>query len=278
MARFLFWNINRKPIAHLIATICHTNQVDVLILAESEISGVDMLLALNEGREQKFNKPFNLSKKLDFYIRYPRDAMESISDEGGFALRRLQHPIGPSILLAAMHLPSKREYSDDEQHAHATRISRFISDAETREGHARTIVVGDLNMNPFEPGMVSFEGFHSVMDRTVADRKHRVVQGQRKSFFYNPMWSNMGDESDGPAGTYYRSESTPIAYFWHTFDHVLIRPALLSVFPQDGMRVLTSANGQSLLKGNGQPDPRVGSDHLPLLFELRLEELDDNGN
>jgi hypothetical protein len=34
---FLFWNINRKPLGHLIAELVEEHQVDILLLAECSI-------------------------------------------------------------------------------------------------------------------------------------------------------------------------------------------------------------------------------------------------
>jgi hypothetical protein len=41
------------------------------------------------------------------------------------------------------------------------------------------------------------------MDRSIANNIARVVQKQRYEMFYNPMWSRLGDASEGPPGTYF---------------------------------------------------------------------------
>ena len=118
--------------------------------------------------------------------------------------------------------------------------------------------------------MAGSESFHSVMDRRIAGRQSRVVLNRERRFFYNPMWGRMGDLSEGPPGTYYYGGSTPLTYFWNTFDQVLIRPALTNRFMSDRLKVITEVNGQSLLNEMGRPDTSVGSDHLPLMFSLDL--------
>ena len=40
--------------------------------------------------------------------------------------------------------------------------------AETKAGHTRTILVGDLNVNPFEVAVVGAHGLHAVMAKQVA--------------------------------------------------------------------------------------------------------------
>jgi hypothetical protein len=38
MTTFLFWNLNKSPLEALVAELAEMHQVDVLILAESEIT------------------------------------------------------------------------------------------------------------------------------------------------------------------------------------------------------------------------------------------------
>ena len=270
MATFLFWNIQAKPVAKTVATLCHTHDVDVLILAESKLSIVEMLEALNVEQEFQYRVPYNPSKRLAFYVRYPPDALAVVEDNGGVAIRLLNPPIGASVLLVAVHLPSKLHQSKGDQAQLATRLLGSIRAAEEKVGHQRTMVVGDLNMSPFEDGVVGSEALHAVMDRDVARQGSRIVQGEERRFMYNPMWSRLGDASPGPPGTYYYTHSGPLSYFWHAFDQVLLSPGLLD-FYRDELAVLSEAGGQSLLTPRGLPGANGGPDHLPILFSLDLE-------
>ncbi len=252
--------------------LCHTHDVDILILAESEIYGPHLLLTLNKGRPRKFCTPFELSPRLSFFIRYPSDCLKPVSDGGGVAIRRFRPPVGLEILLGAMHLPSKLHYDDVDQMSLSHRAADAIQQAERRVGHARTVVVGDLNMNPFEPGVAGADGFHGIMDKRIARRGARTVQGKSRRFFYNPMWGHMGDASKGPPGTYYYDSSKQVNLYWHTFDQVMVRPDLLDFFPDDRLEVLAGVGDQPLLSPRGTPDKSVGSDHLPLLFDIEIEK------
>jgi hypothetical protein len=149
----------------------------------------------------------------------------------------------------------------------------MIARLEKQIGHSRTIVIGDFNMNPFEAGLVSSEGFHATMARSIAGRKSRTVLGEVRHFFYNPMWSLLGDCSPGPPGTYFYPSSPPLAFLWNTYDQVLLRPDLANFFEPGDVRVIDSAGSQSLLTSAGIPN-RAVSDHLPLFVTGRLEELD----
>lgn len=125
-------------------------------------------------------------------------------------------------------------------------------------------------MNPFEAGVVSAAGLHGVMSRRIAQRGARVIQKRKWPFFYNPMWSLLGDESPGPPGTYYYTRPEHKVFFWNMFDQVLIRPDLLHLFNSEDLEILQSDGDISFLSSRGLPDRNVASDHLPIFFKLDL--------
>jgi hypothetical protein len=148
-------------------------------------------------------------------------------------------------------------------------MSANIREIESRIGHSRTVLVGDLNMNPFEEDMISANGWHAVMTRDIARKGTRVVQKEAYPFFYNPMWGHFGDDTQGPPGTYYRWKGSLSEYFWHIWDQVLIRPDLLELFDGASLQILTECRSISFVKSSGIPNARL-SDHLPLLFALEI--------
>ena len=268
MATFMFWNINKNNVIGDIVTACHDNSVDILILAESKIPEVSLLQALNRRRRRTYLSPFNPSPRLSFFFRYPDDSVQLVHDGGGVSIRNITPPIGLDVLLVAVHLPSKLHMNDSEQVIHSVRVSQEIDKAEARIGHENSLVMGDFNMNPFETGIVAADGFHAVMDRQIALKEERTVQGEKRKFFYNPMWSRLGDASVGPAGTYFYSGGH-VSYFWNSFDQVLLRPNLLQYFSPDQLTVLDSIGGKSLMS-NHKIDTSI-SDHLPILITLQIE-------
>ncbi len=269
--RFLYWNLNRKPIGHLVAALVHEHSVDVLVLSECDVDLPRFMLDINQPITPKFGWPTGIASNLLVLTNLPSGCVTPRAESGGMSVRWLAPPIGRDILLVALHLPSKLHQTPTEQALNSTRVARDISTEEQRVGHKRTIVVGDLNMNPFEDGVVGAEGLHAVMCQDTARAGARKVGGEYRDFFYNPMWSHFGDRSPGPPGTYFRPGSGQIAFFWSIFDQVLVRPELLDCFLDDSVIILTSVGSTSLLNASGRPDRRVASDHLPVLFELHLD-------
>lgn len=271
MTAFVFWNIHRKDLRHLIVDLVRSHQVDVLMLAESITNPGALLGDLNcRGGSEYYYSPIIGCEKIEIFTRFPSEFIRPISETDRLTIRRLRLPGSSDIILAVVHFPSKQHWTDASQAMECAVLSRTIIEAERQEGHARTILVGDLNINPFETGVVSANGLNGVMSKRVAERINRVVQQQKYPLFYNPMWNLLGDETPGPPGTYYHTNGQHVDFFWHMFDQVLVRPDILSSFKTNELTILETAGSTSLLSGSGYPDQAVGSDHLPLLFQLEL--------
>ncbi len=266
MPNFLFWNVNRRDIPGFIGNLARQTRTDVLILAECRSQRSQLLEALNE-EAPDYHYAWTNCDHLMFFTRFVDCLFLPLFESNRISIRRLTLPPRQPILVVAVHLPSKMGFSADSQILESTHLSRMIDEVETREGHHRTILLGDLNMNPFEPGMVAARGgLHAVMNRHIAARDTRIVQSNKYKFFYNPMWNYLGDR----CGTFYFENAEPVCYFWNIFDQVLLRPDLLQGFATEQVRILTEVRGVSLLASDGRPDKSMASDHLPVLLELNF--------
>lgn len=267
---FLFWNVKKNPVQKTIADLAVMYEIDVIILAECNIEETVLLSELNSRSDSRYSLPARRGRKTDIYTRFPPEWLTPLADIYGLSIQHLENPIvNDTLLVVAAHLPSRLHQTDEGLSHLAARWRSAIEEAEKRVGHTKTVVVGDLNMDPFHSGVVSSEGFHGTMDKRIANRKTRRVLEQDRHFFYNPMWSLFGNDSDGPPGTYYYDASSePVNYFWHMYDQVLLRPDLIPFFPDRELKILTHTQSASLVTNSGKPDADNTSDHLPLLFKL----------
>jgi endonuclease/exonuclease/phosphatase family metal-dependent hydrolase len=280
MVSFLFWNLMGNQTAtwtnrvaalkrHLARLVRHL-EVDVLLLAESRFLPGDLFQALNADDGLNFGFPESNAERVHLFTRLP---LESVVDmfhnpaDGRLSVRRLILP-KTDLLLATVHFQSQMVWRTDEQLTQAIYLQSDIAQAEDDAGHQRTLVVGDLNMNPFDPGMTSAHGLHAVMARDIARDETRTVNGRTFRYFYSPMWGCFGDRSPGPPGTYFYRQSTPICYFWHLFDQVLLRPSLMDALTD--LHIVVEDGEESLVTEQGRPRASSASDHLPLYFRLNL--------
>jgi endonuclease/exonuclease/phosphatase (EEP) superfamily protein YafD len=270
MISLLFWNVGRLSRRAVIARLARANDVDVILLAEVADQPIDLLKELNRTHANYFYSPGIGNTKILAFTRFSDQFFRPSAETDRLTIRRLTLPGLEEILLAVVHFPSKLHWSERSQAIECTRLVEDIRQEEERAGHQRTILVGDLNMNPFESGIVSAAGLHAVMDRRIAREGSRVVQGREYLFFYNPMWGLLGDGSRGPAGTFFQRRAEQEVYYWNMFDQVLVRPAMLDRFDFKDLAILDDTGAETLLKDSGVPDRDVGSDHLPVLFRLNL--------
>jgi hypothetical protein len=269
MPTFLFWNINGKQIDELIVSLALTENVDVIVLAECGLDPNDFVIALNRTRLGYEYAP-GLCERLRFFTRFDNTYLGLTAESDRVSIRRLMLPGRDELLLVAAHLPSKMHFSGASQIFQCVELRTMIEEQETKAGHRRTIVLADLNVNPFEEGVVAAGGLHAVTTRAVASRGQRVVQGTSYPFFYNPMWHYFGDRHESAPGTYYYEKAESLNYYWNIFDQILLRPDVLHGFRNDGVRVITQIDGQPLLDNSGKPDVEGASDHLPLLLTLHF--------
>jgi len=216
MAALLFWNVGRSDVGSAVAELCAEHDVDVLILAEAAMAMVEVLHELNRGSGAPFWEFRPVDSRVRLFTRYPSSCLQPVFDDGQVSIRNLRPPIGAEVLIVAAHLPSKLHSDDRDQYYRIRRLREDLEAAEVRVGHRNSIVIGDLNVNPFEDAMIAADGLHGVMDKEVARRAPRAVNGRSWDFLYNPMWSRLGDESKGPPGTFYYARGDLVSYFWNT--------------------------------------------------------------
>jgi len=276
MITFLFWNIKKQPLENVVANLAWQHQVDVLLLAECKISSSEMLQTLNQHESLYHYAPDNqVASKIKVFTRFPAQLIEYVPPNVSerWTIRQLQLSAKDNILLAVTHLPDGRNSTKESRNWECSRLAEAITAAENWVGHARTLLMGDFNLNPFDGGIISARGLHAVMSHHIAAKESRIVSGERYPFFYNPMWGRLGDTSPGPPGTYYYSNAQHEVYFWNTFDQVMLRPALLPAFQPENLQVLQTDGQQSFLKSTQPiPDEERLSDHLPILCKLTLDK------
>lgn len=260
--KYLFWNTHRNEnINTIISELVLENNISIVVLAEYVANACELIDMLSYSgvhlkeygscseRIKIFGKIENVDHRMD-----TEHAIIRIIDN--------------KDILCCVHLNSQI-FSGNKEYREVL-IAQIINDIQTVELELQTentIVVGDFNLNPYDPSFVDARYFHGIPIYAEAKRKSRVVAGKEFFMFYNPMWNLLGD-SQQPYGTYYYSGSDAISTYWNMYDQVIIRPALRNRFVSDSLKILTETQTRFLLDRNGHPDKNI-SDHLPIIFEIK---------
>lgn len=190
----------------------------------------------------------------------------SLYDQDRSSIFKLTELNKSPLLICAVHLPSKLHRGPLDQARIALDLAEEIKRIEQEENIFSTIVAGDFNMNPYDPGMCSILGLNAVSCKRVASSRRRF-NGKYYDFFYNPCWNLMGDFSN-PAGSYFYGSPGAESTYWHQLDQVIVRPSLAEAFIPSSLEVVAQLDGRSLCTINGRPKL---SDHLPLKFSLNIQ-------
>jgi len=184
MPVIMFWNSARKPLAVELGAACREHRVELVILAEREMTTKEALIGLNGDGVGRYEEAFcPVPSRVRFFTNLPKDRLRPLRDADKISIRMLSPPLGGEIIVAAVHLSSKLHAENEDQDYGARRMRDMIERVEADAGHRRTVVIGDLNMSPFESGMVAADGFHAVMDKEIAAKGSRLVQGAEFGFF-----------------------------------------------------------------------------------------------
>jgi len=272
--RFLYWNINNKPSSFISEIKKISTNIDVLLLVENnEIE--DSLIEQELGLYKiKYKTSFSETEYTPkFYSKFQNDELEYIgvttSKRLVFTSLKLQN--SDEILIGGIHFPSKLNYEDLSQLEIVRGYVQEIEEIETMKSNKKTLIFGDFNMNPFEPGMVELSAFNATLSEIEAKKISKKFHYRDYNYFYNPMWSFLGDrnylsgEMKQP-GSYYYSKSP----YWNMYDKVIMRPEIIDIFDFSSIRIIDSLGNDKLVDDNFIIKKDKYSDHLPLSFKIKL--------
>lgn len=294
MINVLFWNVNqRSGLESVLVDLIRSLNIDILLLAEGNnlkderieqgpLKRVPQKLAVRPG---PFTPKFFTSNK-GFHLE--SIGMDVVRKRLVYCILSIQ---GKSpILFGGIHFPSKKSYDLSSQNSLASLYARDIYDKEAQLDHSfphdRTLVLGDFNMNPFEPGMINPLGFNATLSSSVAMQGKRTFGGGDYLYFYNPMWNLMGDRSllQGklklPGSYFFHTTSDVNSIFWNIFDGVILRKGLVDEIYWPSFRLIEKVNGHTLVHkhapGEGHNFEYIiaedqFSDHVPLFFQIKKQ-------
>ncbi len=297
---FLFWNLQKKPLTQNIVRLAESHDVHVLLFAETAFQDNASTLedALNAGprlpgTETFSSVPGSSASRVQLFscLEHPQWVRKITHKH--YEVWFLTTDAGQTLSLATVHFPSAQVDQGDGQRKTAMELRTDIEDLKlgsNDSGEAHVIICGDFNASPYDPGLVGIYGLNASPSREIVQRSggRRTLHERSYPYLYNPMWRLLGGSEGRPIapsardqapriyGTYYNSHlRKSVDPFWYTLDQVLVSPSLLPFFHDEELRVLTrdanaDRSGVSLVSASGIPKAETYSDHLPLVFSVRL--------
>lgn len=257
---YLFWNVNKQKINSWIKELIIEHRCDIIGLAEYEDDVNELLRELSKEGYNMFAIPQIACSRICIICKYPTGQVVPCPESKYYTIKEIPHSTLGKHIVAFVHLPSKL-YKDSTDRAEELRyLKKDIEDI----NNSKVIIVGDFNANPFENELISAFSLHSLSDRSVVNKRTRIVQDRSYQMFYNPMWNLFGDKEGSP-GTYYYSTANQLNYFWNIFDQVIVSVDIMDNFDLDKLRIINEVSGKKIVDGRGKPNI---SDHLPIIFTI----------
>ena len=177
------------------------------------------------------------------------------------------------FLLAGVHLPSKLHANERDIQITGRQLIGAVREAETEVNHQKVVIIGDFNANPFEDVIVDFDYLHAIFDSAVVEKiRSRVLYGEKRQIFYNPMWNLLGDHND-PKGSYYSESGKACRLYWNIFDQVIMSADFIRAYRKESLKIITGISGRQFADRSGKPDASAYSDHFPLFFSFQEDLL-----
>ena len=266
--RILFWNVNKKELTRLVCSITASTNADVVVLLENIVSMEETLQALQANVSRDFYHPTVIStdqQRFHCFCKSPALDLSETHDGTRTSVRKLR--IGRhNTLLALVHGVDIRNYDPETRQGVAQGLADEMRLVQQQKNTKKLILLGDFNMNPFERGMNLAVGLNAMMTKACVHSGYRTFLKKQYDYYYNPMWSLFGDNTDGPAGTIYNTSSQG-PYGWSMLDQVVIHYSVVGLF--DRVKILTEAGQEPLMNNMGRPDRDKASDHFPILVDFR---------
>ena len=262
--KILFWNThNNIEINKILSELIIENQVNITALVEHKANVNELLRDLDAKGVRMIEYPTIGCNNIKIIGDKPLVTPGPQNDCYSIQIMQKQY------ILCCVHLPSQI-YTNNEG-AREIKISTIVEDIEKMEllnNTDKTIIVGDLNINPFDHGCIDANLFHSLPYFEIARKTTRSVASKKFKMFYNPMWRFFGD-NNSPAGTHFYNGSRIDNIFWHIYDQVMVRPCLRNDFIDESLKIITKTSRFLLSDIAGHPDKQKASDHFPIVFEIK---------
>lgn len=258
----LFWNLKKNSNAQWIKHIIIENNVDIAVFAEYENTDFEEVIRNLKNQFIRHDGKGGCNKitllcSSNYHVTVKRE-------QSRYTLYSVYSEVF-SINLVGVHLPSN-PYGDANRRRVVIRdLVNDINELENENNHRRTIVIGDMNCNPFDEEMIQIDSFNAVLFKQLILQKELVdFENKRYRRFFNPIIHYLNEDTQS-YGTYYYSSGSALIY-WNCFDQVLVRKELCDVIRR--VDIIREINGKKLIK-RIKPNDEI-SDHLPLLLNIDL--------
>ena len=156
--KFAFWNVHQNPVInHYIVDLIYENELDIIVLAEYKDNEQKLI---DELTQKGIYMEKYLTSGCDRIMMFGSIQKVMPANQNKYYSIQI---IDKKCILCGMHLPS-RIYSDHQERRNIVidRIVEDINELEMKLKIENTIILGDVNENPYDVGCLNASKFHGI--------------------------------------------------------------------------------------------------------------------
>ena len=159
----LFWNLRGNPIAEYVRQCLIENRVDIAVFAEHR--GVDFQALERETDGFRYECGIGGPRKIILFASGA--SVQVAAHDDRYLICRVEYA-GNRYILAGVHLQDRWTRPESESAARMVIIRSLVKDVEALEASYkcdRTIIIGDLNANPYDKELLNADAFNAPHSR-----------------------------------------------------------------------------------------------------------------
>lgn len=178
------------------------------------------------------------------------------------------------ITIISVHFPSQMNHHMDALRNNLRRFRNIIDEEIGSSTEKSILVIGDVNVNPYEPAMINFDGFMAT--NSISARKSiKSIDDERREPYYNATWRLYSDNIFPGTKKFPRpSGSSYDIIEFHLLDQVLTSFKFREIIESDEISIITKTSNYNLLNNKTYKNKKIYkidySDHLPLFYKFKL--------
>lgn len=256
----LYWNLKNHNIDYLISRCLIENNIDFAIFSEFNEKLLTDVISLVGNSYRIVMGNFGC-KRVKALIKISIKC-DVLRENARFVIYQITFN-EKTYIVCGVHLQDRRNSTSNSRKDTIRNIISYIESEERETNCDNTIIIGDLNSNPYDTEIIGFDGFNAVLFKDIIfQNEYRIHEEKRLRRFYNPILNYISEENN-MYGSFYDSshDDTPV---WHCLDQALFRKSLAnSIIEIEYLRKIESKSLMNRVKPNS-----MISDHLPLYVRI----------
>lgn len=259
--KFIYWNTKNFREIRAIIEICKEYSPDIIFLSETSSIFIDENTdQLAEIGYQNFKNP-----GCDRIVILSK---VSINIDLGIQSHYYTNVKVLGIDVIAVHFPATMHHHMSALRNHLLNFRNLINVEIGKSSETAILIIGDLNVNPFEAPMINFDGFMATNSPNA--RESVTNLGDCRETYYNPTWMLFADNRFPGTMKFPRPSAVSFDILeFHFLDQVLLSQNLKNML--DGEIIETIKETSSFAFYNSRNNRVDYSDHLPIVYEFKIK-------